>query len=141
MLNEEKVILMTRMAMYEKKQGRKDFKLSKYYRSDYVSLNMINTAIIATFLYMLIIGGIAMINIEKLMAEIVTMDILGIGKTILIWYIVFVVAYMLIAYIVYSVKYRRAKKDIKKYDDDLRKLYKICKEEQRMSNLGGNSYE
>ncbi len=141
MLNEEKVILMTRMAIYEKKQGRKDFKLSKYYRSDYVSLNMINTAIIATFLYVLIIGAIVMINIEKIMAEIVTMDIFGIGKTILIWYLIFVIAYMLVAYIVYSVKYRRAKKKLKKYDDDLRKLYRICKEEQKMSKLGGNIYE
>ena len=35
MLNESKVKLMTRMAMYESKQGEEDFKISSYYKKDY----------------------------------------------------------------------------------------------------------
>ena len=56
MLNEDKVKLMTRMAMYEKKKGRKVMKMTKYFHSDYVSWNMIKTAISVTFAYAMIAG-------------------------------------------------------------------------------------
>lgn len=39
MLNESKVKLMTRMAMYESKQGEEDFKISSYYKKDYRSFH------------------------------------------------------------------------------------------------------
>ena len=43
MLNESKVKLMTRMAMYESKQGEEDFKISSYYKKDYRSFHTIAT--------------------------------------------------------------------------------------------------
>ena len=39
MLDEKKVKLMTRMALYEEQQGREDLKVSAYYRKDYTSLH------------------------------------------------------------------------------------------------------
>ena len=45
MLNESKVKLMTRMAMYESKQGEEDFKISSYYKKDYRSFHTIATII------------------------------------------------------------------------------------------------
>ena len=38
MLDERKVKLMTRMALYEEQQGREDLKVSAYYRKDYTCL-------------------------------------------------------------------------------------------------------
>ena len=43
MLNESKVKLMTRMAMYESKQGEEDFKISSYYKKDYRSFHTIGS--------------------------------------------------------------------------------------------------
>ena len=42
---------MTRMAFYEKTQGTEDFKISAYYRKDYVSLHMLCSLIWVTVGY------------------------------------------------------------------------------------------
>ena len=46
MLNEKKIALMTKMAIYEQGEGKKSFPMSKYYRSDYLSLRLINATIV-----------------------------------------------------------------------------------------------
>ena len=39
MLDRGKVKLMTKLALYEQTQGKEDFKISEYYRKDYVGLH------------------------------------------------------------------------------------------------------
>ena len=41
MVNEEKVKIMNRLAMYEHGEGRKYLPVSRYYRSDYIGLALI----------------------------------------------------------------------------------------------------
>ena len=41
MLNEEKIKIMNKLAMYEQGEGKKYLPVSKYYRSDYIGLAMI----------------------------------------------------------------------------------------------------
>ena len=41
MLNEEKVKIMTELAMYEEGEGKKYLPVSRYYRSDYIGLALI----------------------------------------------------------------------------------------------------
>ena len=41
MLDRSKVKLMTKLALYEQTQGKEDFKISEYYRKDYVGLHSI----------------------------------------------------------------------------------------------------
>ncbi len=40
MLDERKVKLMTKLALYEETYGKEDFKISSYYRKDYASLHV-----------------------------------------------------------------------------------------------------
>ena len=58
MLNEKKIALMTKMAIYEQGEGKKSLPMSKYYRSDYISLRIINTVIVTTIAFFLIVGQI-----------------------------------------------------------------------------------
>ena len=39
MVNEEKVRLMTRLAMYEQSTGKEDLEKGRYFKSDYVKYN------------------------------------------------------------------------------------------------------
>ncbi|MDF2593610.1 MAG: hypothetical protein K0S75_3076, partial [Clostridia bacterium] len=41
MLNTNKVRLMTKLALYETKEGKEDIRLSKYYKTDYVRYQVI----------------------------------------------------------------------------------------------------
>lgn len=49
MLNDRKIRLMTKLALYERKEGKEDIKLSKYYRTDYVRLQVLKTVVAVTF--------------------------------------------------------------------------------------------
>lgn len=131
MLNEEKVKLMTKLAIYEKHEGKVDYKMSKYYRTDYIGLNIINSAIVATFIYLGVLGCLVLDNIEKLITSINSMDLFAIGKDILFWYMVVLIGYVILSVIVYNIKYYMSKKKLEKYDNDLRKLYNLCKEERK----------
>ena len=122
MINEDKVALMTRMAAFEKRQGRKDINIINYYRSDYIGFQVLK-AIIAATLSFVFIGGIYLFyNFEELMADIYNMDLVETGKGIIILYVCLVGVYSLITYGVCSYRYAKAKSRLKDYYVNLRKL-------------------
>ena len=41
MLNEEKVVLMTKLAAYEQHRGKKDTKIRRYFRGDFLLMQML----------------------------------------------------------------------------------------------------
>ena len=41
MLNEERVILMTKMASHEENEGKKNVAIGNYYRSDYIAIQVL----------------------------------------------------------------------------------------------------
>ena len=51
MLNEEKVILMTQMASYEENEGKKNMAIGRYFRSDYIAIQVLKSILCATIAY------------------------------------------------------------------------------------------
>ena len=131
MINEEKVALMTKLAAYEEGQGKENIPQSKYYREDYISLKMINTAILVTVAYLMILAMIVFVNVEKMMTQIANMDFIKLGQIVLVWYVVIFVVYMGISYIVYSIKFKRVRNSLNEYNGNLKKLYGLYKEENQ----------
>ncbi|MBQ2744414.1 MAG: hypothetical protein IJF37_02165 [Lachnospiraceae bacterium] len=125
MINEEKIALMTKLALYEEKEGKKALPMGKYYKEDYVSLHMVNTVIIATFSYLLILAVIVFSHLEDMMANIANMDIIKLGKDVVIGYVVMLVAYIIISYVVYTIKFKRVRKSLNEYNGNLKKLYNM----------------
>ena len=72
---------------------------------------------------------VVFVNVEKMMTQIANMDFVKLGKTVLIWYVIVFVVYMGIAYIVYSIKFKKVRKSLNEYNGDLKKLYALYKEE------------
>ena len=56
MLNEDKIRIMSRCAMYEKGQGKEDLAVNRYYQGDYVRLNTLKTLIGVTVGFVLCFG-------------------------------------------------------------------------------------
>ncbi|MBQ6815027.1 MAG: hypothetical protein IJP13_05770 [Lachnospiraceae bacterium] len=136
MINQEKVALMTKLASYEEKEGKKNIPLSKYYREDYVGLKMVNTGIIVTLAYILVLAILVFVNIDKMMTELANMDYIQLGTNVLIGYVIVLVAYMVISYVVYSVKFRRVRDSLNEYNGNLKKLYNIYKDEEFSEKRG-----
>ena len=127
MLNEEKISLMTKLALYEQGEGKKEIPMSGYYRSDYVSLKVVNSAIVGTIAYLLVIGSLILINAEALLNKLTEIDLVKVGREILVYYIGFLVCYMFIAYIFYNIKFKTVRNRLNQYNADLKKLYEFYK--------------
>jgi len=122
MINEDKVALMTRMASYESGRGKKDITVLNYFRGDYIGFQVLKSVIAATIAFFLVFAVYVFYNFEKLMQEIYEMDLMAFGKSIIVLYLCTVGAYGVISYIVYAAKYSKAKKSLKVYYGNLKKL-------------------
>ena len=74
MINEEKVKIMTKLAMYEQGKGRKYLPVSKYYRSDYIGLALIKNFFLVTIGYCLSVAAVAVYFGEYLLENIHKMN-------------------------------------------------------------------
>ena len=137
MLNEEKIKIMNRLAMYEQGEGKKYLPVSRYYRSDYIGLALIKNFFLVTIGYALIVAAVAVYFGEYLLENIHKMDLVTLGVYLIIGYVVVLVAYSILTYIQYSVKYYQAKKSVREYYSWLTELNKIyARDEKKMSGRG-----
>lgn len=122
MINEEKVILMTRLASYEANEGKSDISIANYFKSDYIGLQILKSVIAATISFFALFGIYIFYNFEELLQGVYKMDLLGFGKNVIILYLCTVGAYGVISYVISAIKYNKAKKNLRKYYNNLRKL-------------------
>lgn len=122
MLNEKKVILMTKMASYEDTEAKKNGAIGRYFRSDYIGFQVLKAIISATIACMIVGGMFILYDLENILENLYEMDLLLIAKRALFIYIVVVVVYALISYAVYSHRYSRARRKQKIYAHYLKQL-------------------
>ena len=118
----DRVKLMTRMASFEQNEGKEAIRICYYFRSDYVCLNVVKAIVSATISYFLIMGLYVYYNIDRLLQEIYTMDLMAIGRKLITAYVIFAGAFGIVAYVVYSFRYDGAKKLLNDYNYALREL-------------------
>ncbi len=131
MLNADKIKIMNKLALYEKTQGKKHLPISKYYRSDYIGIALIKNFFLVTIGYLLVLAGLAAYYGDYLMENIHRMDIVYLGEFLIAGYVIALLAYSVLTYIQYSVRYHLAKKSVKNYFQDLSKLEKMYTREER----------
>lgn len=122
MLNEERVILMTKMASYEENEGKKNVNIGNYFRDDYISIQVLKSILCATIAYVIVFALYVFYDFETFMQDIYKVDLIEFGKNVLFYYIVTVVSYGILSYVVYSYRYTKAKKSLKLYYHNLKKL-------------------
>ena len=125
MLSQERIKLMTKMAAYEENEGKKYMSIGSYFRSDYMGMQVIRSVICGTLAFFLLAGLYVYYHFETMMQDIYKMDLLLLGRRVLFYYIVFIAAYSVITYVVYSFRYSRAKRSLKHYYYHLKQLAAI----------------
>lgn len=131
MLNEERIKLMTKMAAYEADEGKKNVAIGNYFRGDYIGLQVIKSIISATIAFVIVFGLFVFYDFEVFMSDIYKMDLLGFGRTVITAYLIFVVVYALISYMIYTYRYAKARKSLKMYYNNLKKLAYLYDKEGR----------
>ena len=125
MLSQERIKLMTKMAAYEENEGKKCMSIGSYFRSDYMGMQVIRSVICGTLAFFLLAGLYVYYHFETMMQDIYKMDLLLLGRRVLFYYVVFIAAYSVITYVVYSFRYSRAKRSLKHYYYHLKQLAAI----------------
>lgn len=131
MLNERKVKLMTKLAMYEQGQGKEDFKISEYYRKDYAGIHVFSSILWVTVGYMCVAALIILSGLETLMESLS-------GSLMIMLFLIFVVGYIgtvtifvIITSNLYNQKHKDARMRVKKYNHDLTRLLRWYERENR----------
>ena len=124
MLNEEKIRIMTGIAMYEKKAGRDLSLAMRYFKGDYVSGRLIRSFILYTLSSVVCVGIWLIYRLEEILNSGDLTPILESAKEIGIFYVAGLLGYLLLTYIVYCRRYNLASRSMKAYQTKLRRLEK-----------------
>lgn len=122
MLNEDRIAMMTKLAAYEQNKGKKSLKINKYFRGDYLLMQMLKTLLYVTFSFGLALGLYLLYHLEELTENLYKMDLIGFGMQILKVYGICLAAGLAVTYLVYTYRYAKAKKSLKGFMQNLKKL-------------------
>lgn len=125
MLDERKVKLMTRLALYEETEGKEDFKISAYYRKDYVSLHMLYAFIWVTIGYICVVAMAVLAGLDSLLGHMSMAVMVLMGGMAVVGWLAVVIIYLMIASHIYNKKHKNSRQRVKKYNHDLTRLLKM----------------
>lgn len=125
MVNEERVKLMTRMAAYEEGDHKKNKNIVCFFRSDYISLQLLKAFIANSIAFAILFGLYVLYDFEIFMKEIYQMDLFGFIRSVLIIYVIYILIFAVITYVVSLYRYNRALQNTKLYYLNLKKLSKL----------------
>lgn len=130
-MNLLRVAEMIRLARYENGKGGKALKICKYYKSDYVTIEMLKTFFLTTVAYVLILLLIAAGNINWLLDHVDQMNLAVTGSVILIVYIVLMAVYLAATFLLANMRYKKAKRSVRSYEIRLRELRRSTIEQEQ----------
>ncbi len=131
MLNEERVILMTRMASYEMSgEGKQNVKIGNFFRSDYIALQLLKSFASVTIAFGVVFALFIFYDFELFMQNLYEMDMAAFVKKVLLYYAISAGVYLLATYTAFTYRYARAKKSLKSYYHNLKKLNSLYSEQQ-----------
>lgn len=131
MLDERKVKLMTRLALYEQTQGKEDFKISEYYRKDYAGMHMLFSFFWVTIGYACVVALVVLAGLQPLLDKMSMQLLVILGVVVIVGYLALVIIYLIVTGHIYNKKHRDARQRVKRYNHDLLKLLKMYEKENR----------
>jgi len=135
MVNNEKVRLMTRLAVYEEKNGREDMEVANFFRSDYVRHEVLKTILAVTFGSLIVLVIAIAYHLEFILQNALDLNYRLLGKYILGAYLALLVIFIVITVIGYRIYYRISHKRLNRYYRLLTKVRQIEEKEERARDM------
>lgn len=137
MISSQRVKMMTDMQILLDKEGEELRPMMEYYRVDYVAKQILISILSGTIIFALVC---ILVFTEDIEAFLLTIDLENLSKSImpiLIRYGIFMAIYLAVTLVVYSLRYGRGRRKVKKYYSQLLALEKQYKEEERHTKPTG----
>ena len=125
MLEQDKLKVMTQLALYEKKKGKKDFNIYSYDKDDYIRFEGLKTAVLVTIACMAVIGIILVWNLNTVINHFDVLNyglLAGLAGGGLLLVLVF---YMILSYRKCKEEYNSMMPRIRRYQRGLKKMKKF----------------
>ena len=124
MLSEEKIKIMTNLAMFEKKEGNRIFPVNRYFKSDYSSSKLLRSFFSYTLSFLLGIVLWVLCDIEKWLNVMWIESLIELGMKVGAIYLAGLVVYLIISLCIYARRYDYASRGMKVYMAKLKRLDK-----------------
>ena len=124
MLNEEKIRLMTEIALLEKKEEKRINLFHSYFKSDYVGSCLLRSFFkysVCAVLCLLVWG---LYNLDSLLNTVSLDDLVRKGELLIAAYLAGLAIYLIITGVVAAARYKKSVKGMKAYAAKLRRLQK-----------------
>ncbi len=134
MLSEKKLKLMIRLSDYEQNEGKKDLARTKYYKLDYIRMQILKTLVsvtVAVFLALMLVG---MYHMEYIITNALELDYVGMARYFLIIYILILCLFSFVTVSVSSIQYEASKSRVKDYYTTLQELIEYYDREEKESS-------
>ncbi len=132
MLNEKKIRLMTKLALFEEYEGKEEIKIDHYYRVDYIRYQVLKSMICVTLGYFLVVLAVLVYQSEFIFDNITTIAYKTVGIYIVLGYLFLLLFYSFITGIVSYFQYEKTKTKMKAYKRNLRALGRLYEEESEL---------
>lgn len=130
MLDNRKITLMARLALFEKESGKEDFRLARYYRTDYIRFEMLKTFVCTTAAFLLTAGMCAVYKAEYFLKQAADMKYEKFLFLVLAGYLLLLTGTELVTFFLSSHHIKMSRKKLGKYYYNLRTLRKYYKENE-----------
>ena len=140
MVNEDKVRIMTQIALDETNNSRDGIDESGYYRSDYIRSHTISVIWNLSVAYVLILFLVAMYRADYIFVNVVKLDYAKIGMAILGIYVILIMISVFFSYFHFLKKYIIVQEHLREYYTKLLQLeefYAKSKEESKDDAVTG----
>lgn len=131
MIHQEKVKTMSRLALYEKKRGKRDLKIYSYDERDYIRFQGLKTAVFVTIAFVLLAGLFAIANIETFVDRFDTLNYTMVFAAAAVVYLLFLGFYLFISLRQSRRELAEVKRWIRFYTDELKKMEDFYEEEEQ----------
>lgn len=135
MLNEQRLYLMTKLAIFEESHKEQLNDVRTCFRSDYIGRHMIINGFRITLAFLLGLMGWGLYHAETLIVDITKIDVMALVSRILFYYAVVLSVFLVMTYAIQRVRYERAKKDLQQYRDMLHELEHLYRQEARPGSV------
>ena len=108
MLNEEKIRLMTGIAMFEKKMMKESIPANRYFKSDYVGSHLIRSFIAYSLTVCLCLVLWVLYRFDDLLNVMAVDDLISLGVRLVFYYAAGLLAYLVVTWKIYSRRYDEA---------------------------------
>lgn len=139
MVNEEKLRIMTQIALDETKRYKTEIEESGYYKSDYIRAHTIAVVWNLTLAYVLILFLIALYNADYIFVNVASLEYDRLGFAVLGVYVGILILGIFFSYFHFKKKYVKNLLVLKGYYSNLKKLDEFYTRNQNKEETGDDT--